>query len=109
MAQSPVRERAARGRSMRAEMPRSSHAQLPRPEDRRDPVELLAHQARDRVPELVPIRHGRMLASPFAFYRGAAIVMAADLALTPRTGRSAQQEALRAAVAEGRLAATTGI
>ena len=57
---------------------------------RRDPVDLLEEQARTRVPELVPIRYGRMLVSPFTFYRGAAYIMASDLAGTPRTGLHAQ-------------------
>ena len=58
--------------------------------DRRDPVEILVHQARNRTPQLVPIRHGRMLRSPFAFFRGAAAIMAADLADTPVSGPRAQ-------------------
>ena len=58
--------------------------------DRRDPVEILVHQARTRTPELVPIRHGRMLRSPFAFFRGAAAIMASDLADTPVSGPRAQ-------------------
>jgi uncharacterized protein (DUF2252 family) len=58
--------------------------------ERRDPVEILVHQARTRVPELVPIRHGRMLRSPFAFFRGAAAIMAADLAGTPVSGPRVQ-------------------
>jgi uncharacterized protein (DUF2252 family) len=58
--------------------------------DRRDPVEILVQQARNRTPELVPIRHGRMLRSPFAFFRGAAAIMAADLADTPVSGPRAQ-------------------
>ena len=53
---------------------------------RADPVELLEQQAKTRVPELVPIRYGRMLVSPFTFYRGAALLMASDLASTPRSG-----------------------
>ena len=57
---------------------------------RRDPVDLLEEQAKTRVPELVPIRYGRMLVSPFTFYRGAAYIMAADLAGTPRTGLHTQ-------------------
>ncbi|HSK26429.1 MAG TPA: DUF2252 domain-containing protein [Jiangellales bacterium] len=60
------------------------------PATRPDPVELLRQQAETRVPELVPIRHGRMLASPFAFYRGAALMMASDLAGTPSTGLRVQ-------------------
>ena len=57
---------------------------------RRDPVDLLEEQAQTRVPELVPIRYGRMLVSPFTFYRGAAYLMAADLAALPRTGLQTQ-------------------
>lgn len=74
------------GRAARRETPRSSHASWDPPANRVDPVVILRKQARRRVPELVPIRHGRMLASPFAFFRGAAAVMAADLAVTPVTG-----------------------
>src|SRR6476661_1787796 len=82
-------ERAARGRSTRAECPRSSHADFEIADDR-DPVEILEAQATSRVPELVPVRYGRMLVSPFTFYRGAAAVMAHDLASTPRAGLRAQ-------------------
>ena len=85
-----VAERAARGRAARAEVPRSVHGEWFAPADRRDPVELLEQQAASRVPELVPIRYGRMLVSPFTFYRGAAYLMAADLARSPRTGLTAQ-------------------
>src|SRR4051812_38850711 len=74
------------GRAARRETPRSSHGRWEAPANRVDPVVVLRRQARRRVPELVPIRHGRMLASPFAFFRGAAAVMAADLASTPVTG-----------------------
>ena len=80
-------ERAARGKAARAEVPRSSQAEIEFPE-RRDPVALLEEQAVSRVPELVPIRYGRMLVSPFAFYRGGALIMAADLARTPTFGAS---------------------
>ncbi len=83
-------ERAARGRAARAASPRSSHAAWGPPGDRRDPVEILEEQATTRVPELVPIRYGRMLVSPFTFYRGAAAVMASDLAGGPRTGLTVQ-------------------
>jgi uncharacterized protein (DUF2252 family) len=79
-------ERAARGKAARAEVPRSSHAEWVASRDRRDPIEILERQAVSRVPELVPIRYGRMAASPFAFYRGAAAVMAADLADSPQSG-----------------------
>jgi uncharacterized protein (DUF2252 family) len=83
-------ERAARGKAARAEVRRSAHADWAPAPDRPDPVELLEEQARTRVPELVPIRYGRMLLSPFSFFRGAAAVMAADLAPTPRTGLTVQ-------------------
>jgi len=79
-------ERAARGKAARSEVPRSSHAAWDAPSGRSDPVGLLEEQAKSRVQELVPIRYGRMLASPFAFYRGAAYLMASDLASTPRSG-----------------------
>jgi uncharacterized protein (DUF2252 family) len=82
-------ERAARGRSARTECPRSSHAGFELAEGR-DPVAILAAQAASRVPELVPVRYGRMLVSPFTFYRGAAAVMAHDLAATPRAGLQVQ-------------------
>jgi len=78
-------ERIARGKAARATVPRSAHAQIGFPEPR-DPVALLEEQAVSRVPELVPIRYGRMLSSPFAFYRGGALIMAADLARTPASG-----------------------
>ena len=82
-------ERAARGKAARAEIPRSSHVQIEFNHDR-DPIALLETQAATRVPELVPIRYGRMLASPFAFYRGGALIMAADLARTPTSGLRVQ-------------------
>ena len=82
-------ERIARGKAARAEVPRSTQGEIDFPEPR-DPVALLEEQAVSRVPELVPIRYGRMLVSPFAFYRGAALIMAADLARTPRSGLRVQ-------------------
>jgi uncharacterized protein (DUF2252 family) len=82
-------ERAARGRAERLECPRASHAGFELAPGR-DPVAILEAQADSRVPELVPLRYGRMLVSPFTFYRGAAAVMAHDLASTPRTGLHAQ-------------------
>ena len=85
-----LRERAARGKAERAELPRSAHGEWSAPSARRDPVELLEEQAVSRVPELVPIRYGRMLVSPFTFYRGAAYLMAADLAGSQRTGLRVQ-------------------
>ena len=78
-------ERAARGKAARAEVPRSAQAEIEFPK-RRDPLALLEEQAVSRVPELVPIRYGRMLVSPFAFYRGGALIMASDLARTPNSG-----------------------
>ena len=83
-------ERAARGKAARAEVPRTSHAEWEPPPHRPDPVELLEEQGQSRVPELVPIRYGRMLVSPFTFYRGAAYLMASDLAGGPRTGLHTQ-------------------
>ena len=83
-------ERAARGK---APAPRCRARRTPsgsRPPHRPDPVELLEEQAQSRVPELVPIRYGRMLVSPFTFYRGAAYLMASDLAVGPRTGLHTQ-------------------
>ncbi len=82
-------ERAARGRAARTEVPRSMHAQIEFPAER-DPVALLEEQATSRVPELVPIRYGRMLVSPFAFYRGGALIMAEDLSRTPVSGLRVQ-------------------
>ena len=80
----------ARGRAARGTVPRSSHGRWEPAPDRPDPVALLEEQAASRVPELIPIRHGRMLASPFTFYRGSALIMAADLAATPVTGITVQ-------------------
>jgi len=73
------------GRSRRASVPRSSHAAWVAPPDRPEPLEILEQQAGQRVPDLVPIRYGRMIASPFAYFRGAAAPMAWDLAHTPST------------------------
>jgi uncharacterized protein (DUF2252 family) len=84
-----VAERVQRGRAARKKVPRSSHAGFDVAPSR-DPIDLLQRQALTRVPELVPIRYGRMLVSPFAFYRGAALIMANDLAHTPRSGLIAQ-------------------
>jgi len=83
-------QRALRGRAGRTSAPRSSHAAFEVSATRPDPVELLLGQAATRIPDLVPVRHGRMLESPFAFFRGAAIVMAHDLAATPTSGLHAQ-------------------
>ena len=83
-------ERVARGKAARNEVPRSSHGRWEPAVNRPDPVGLLEEQAVSRVPELVPIRYGRMLVSPFTFYRGAALIMAADLAATPNSGLHVQ-------------------
>ena len=85
-----VEERVARGKAARSEVPRSALADWEASPGRRDPIDVLEEQAQTRVPELVPIRYGRMLVSPFAFYRGAAALMAADLAESPRTGLRTQ-------------------
>jgi uncharacterized protein (DUF2252 family) len=85
-----VEERVARGKVARREVPRESHAAFTPGQHRRDPVALLERQAVSRVQELVPLRYGRMLVSPFTFYRGAALIMAADLAGTPRSGITTQ-------------------
>ncbi|GGT79098.1 MULTISPECIES: DUF2252 domain-containing protein [Streptomyces] len=83
-------ERAEVGRAARKVVPRSSHGRWIPSSQRPDPLTVLELQAVDRVPELVPLRYGRMAASPFAFLRGAAAVMAADLAAQPRTGLTVQ-------------------
>jgi uncharacterized protein (DUF2252 family) len=83
-------ERAATGKHARGAVPRRSHATWEPPIDRPDPVSVLVEQGETRVPELVPIRYGRMLTSPFAFFRGAAAIMAADLASTPTSGLRVQ-------------------
>jgi hypothetical protein len=79
-------ERASYGKTVRSLVPREDHAAFDLPADRRDPLELLEGQARTRLPDLVPVRYGRMSASPFAYFRGAALPMASDLASTPTTG-----------------------
>ena len=84
-----LEQRAAAGKAARAKTPLEAHAEF-QPGKERDPVGLLLSQAETRVPELVPIRHGRMLVSPFTFYRGAALVMAADLDATPTSGLRTQ-------------------
>jgi uncharacterized protein (DUF2252 family) len=82
--------RATRGKEARKDAPRSSHGEWAPAADRPDPVDLLEEQATERDPDLVPIRYGRMLSSPFAFYRGAALIMASDLSTTPISGLHAQ-------------------
>ena len=83
-------ERAAKGEAARKAVPLGAHAGFDAGPDRADPVAVLERQADSRVAELVPVRHGRMLVSPFTFYRGAAAVMAADLARTPGSGLEVQ-------------------
>jgi uncharacterized protein (DUF2252 family) len=83
-------ERAVRGKAARAEVPLESHAAFDPPPDRPDPIALLEEQAVTRVPELVPVRYGRMMVSPFTYYRGAALPMASDLSTTPVSGLSVQ-------------------
>ncbi len=78
------------GKAARTAAPLESHATLDVDAGRPDPVALLVQQAKSRVPELVPIRYGRMLVSPFTFFRGAALPMAADLSKTPTSGLRAQ-------------------
>jgi uncharacterized protein (DUF2252 family) len=85
-----VAERIAKGKAARREVPRSSHGIYQPPATRPSPVEVLERQAQTRLPGLVPIRYGRMLVSAFTFYRGAALIMAGDLAATPRSGLIAQ-------------------
>ena len=85
-----VDDRREFGRSRRSVLPRSELAEFAAAEQRRDPVSMLRSQAISRIPELVPIRYGRMLASPWAFLRGAVLLMASDLAAAPHTGLSAQ-------------------
>jgi Uncharacterized protein conserved in bacteria (DUF2252) len=83
-------ERAVRGKAARAEVPLESHAAFDPPAGRPDPVALLEEQAASRVPELVPVRYGRMMVSPFTCFRGAALPMASDLAATPVSGLAVQ-------------------
>jgi uncharacterized protein (DUF2252 family) len=85
-----VEERMARGRAARERVPRSSHAKFKPAHDRSDPIALLQEQGATRVPELLPIRYGRMLVSPFTFFRGAALIMADDLAASAHTDINAQ-------------------
>ncbi len=85
-----VEERTTAGKAAREKASRSSHGEWEPAERRKDPVEVLEEQAKSRVPELVPIRYGRMLVSPFTFYRGAAAIMAMDLSTTPDSGLRVQ-------------------
>jgi len=89
MTEPTTAERRAQGKAARANAPLESHGDIG-PDAGRDPVGLIIGQAETRVPELVPIRHGRMLVSPFTFYRGAALPMAADLSTVPSSGLKVQ-------------------
>jgi uncharacterized protein (DUF2252 family) len=84
--QLPVEERRALGKSLRKQVPRSSHGEWAPAAERPNPISLLEGQDKGRLQHLLPIKYGRMLASPFAFLRGSAVVMASDLAATPVTG-----------------------
>ena len=88
--QPSLSERVALGKAARAAAPRAGHEEWVPSPTRPDPVELLVSQAESRVQELVPIRYGRMLVSPFTFYRGAALIMASDLSTTPSSGLNVQ-------------------
>src|SRR5580698_3498170 len=83
-------QRAERGKAARSAVPRQSHAAYDPPADRPDPVGLLERQAATRLPDLVPVRYSRMLASPFNYFRGAALPMAVDLGATPVSGLAVQ-------------------
>ena len=80
----------AEGRAIRQRVPRTAHAEFSPAANRPDPVDLLESQSKNRVQELIPVRYGRMMTSPFAFYRGSAIIMAEDLSHTPKTGIDVQ-------------------
>ena len=82
------------GKSLREQCPRKAHADWQPPHDRPDPLSLLEQSSQGRIPELIPIRYGRMLKSPFTFYRGAALNMAADLAVTPTSGLRCRRAAI---------------
>ena len=84
------KERGKRGKALRQQVPRKSHGTWEPGPYRSDPIGLLQAQDKGRLQHLLPIKYGRMVASPFAFLRGSAVVMAADLASTPVTGLQAQ-------------------
>jgi Uncharacterized protein conserved in bacteria (DUF2252) len=83
-------QRRLAGRALRARVPRSAHGTWEAPAGRADPVHLLEENNRSRLPDLVPVRYGRILSSPFAFLRGSAVIVAMDLAATPDTGPRVQ-------------------
>src|SRR5512142_1073815 len=84
------RDRIAAGKALREACPRKGHAAWKAPAGRPDPVELVLRAEKGRLPDLLPLRHGRMIRSAFTFYRGAALTMASDLASTPTTGLRVQ-------------------
>ncbi|MGN6793616.1 MAG: DUF2252 family protein, partial [Streptosporangiaceae bacterium] len=83
-------ERAEKGRRLREKVPRSGHAEFTPDPQRPNPVDMLVAQSVGRLPDLIPIRYGRMIASPFSYFRGAALPMAYDLSGTPATGLPVQ-------------------
>jgi uncharacterized protein (DUF2252 family) len=87
---SPVADRLARGKALRERCSRKAQAEWKPPAKRADPVDLLIENSRGRIEDLIPIRYGRMMANPFAFYRGAAAIMAYDLSHTSSTGLTIQ-------------------
>src|SRR4051812_35754039 len=86
----PLAERYAAGKALRDKCPRRSHAGWKPPAGRRDAVDMVLDAEKGRMPDLLPLRHGRMVRSAFTFYRGAALTMAADLASTPNSGLRVQ-------------------
>ncbi len=89
----PLEQRTAAGKELRKRVPRSSHGEFSR-DPALDPVDLLLSQEQGRIPSLVPVRRERMAESAFAFYRAGALLMATDLASTPRTGPIERKGAL---------------
>src|SRR5271169_3665550 len=85
-----IQARMSAGKALREKVPRSSHAEWVAPSGRPDPIDILKQSDKGRLPELLPIRYGRMQQSPFAFFRGSAAVMAWDLSKTPATGMHVQ-------------------
>ena len=102
-------ERRAEGKALRDAAPRDAHAGWKPPKGRHDPVDIVSRSNVGRLPGLVPIRFGRMSSSPFAFYRGAAALMAADLAHTPTSARNTRRRASWARAASAATAAFSSI
>jgi hypothetical protein len=97
------------GKAQRKQVPRSSHGDWTPAPDRPDPIGLLQEQDKGRVQELIPIKYGRMVASPFSFLRGSAVVMAADFAVAYADQTERDYQALVEAIESGRVVAQTGI